>query len=329
MADKPSAAIPTRDEALELMKAAGLKKVAKNADKYRELLKKGVSHTNAIAQVRNAQTKKAANKAGTAAAAEAAPAKANNAASVATTATAKKPRTEKQELAAQKQKEAAAEAKAWLNSKGLQSLLANRSKYQSLKKAGKNNNAIFAELKALQNARPAPKTAKKANNAASVASNGTAGSKRNVATQRQKNLAAAFARKGLKWVGPAQRAFKEKKAAGMNNDAAMNAIKTEHPEFLKNAPPIPRAKKAATVVAPASVAVGTPVANTLSVAKGQYICEKCQFVGNVSKKVNNAPVAAPVAASASPANASNNLSSSNSNSNGNSNNTASKNDPFM
>ena len=222
--------------------------------------------------------------------------KANNNAK-STTSTAKRERTNKQKAANVKSAQAATNAQKWLESRGLKKGVVYAAKYRAAIKAGKSEDAIYAEIKALQNAKASENAAKtkKANNnnAKSVASNATSASKRNVATQRQKNLATKFGTAGIKWIGETQRLFKEKKLAapGKSNDEIIAEIKAM-PQYLKEAPPIPRAKRtaagpsqpaAAGPSQPATAAAPsepTTVVANKGVAKGMYICEKCKLVAN-------------------------------------------------
>lgn len=236
----------------------------------------------------------------------------NNAASVATSATAKKARTAKQQAANAASKQKAQNAQAWLESHGLKKGVVYAAKYRQMQKQGKSDDEIIEAIRALQvsnnAARATAKTAKKpagtGNNAKSVVSNATAASKRNVATQRQRNLAKKFKNAGVKWAARAYHTQKLKE--GKTNEQALDEIKAEHPEFLLNAPPIPRAKKAAS--AAPSTAVVVAAANTGAV-KGQYICEKCRLVANApapsapaanAGNAGNAPAANAAAGNATP-----------------------------
>ena len=219
--------------------------------------------------------------------------KANNNAK-STTSTAKRERTNKQKAANVKSAQAAANAQKWLEGRGLKKGVVYAAKYRAGLKAGNSEDAIYAEIKAMQNARAsenAAKTQKKNNNnAKSVASNVTSASKRNAATQRQKNLATKFGTAGIKWIGETQRLFKEKKAAApeKSNDQIIEEIKAM-PQYLKEAPPIPRAKR---TVAAAPVAAAPTVTANQGVAKGMYICEKCKLVANApaaATKNENSP----------------------------------------
>jgi hypothetical protein len=223
----------------------------------------------------------------------------NNGKSVKTSATAKKTRTAAQLRANQLQKEEGKKVQAWLESHGLKKGVVYGAKYKAGKKAGKSDEQILEEIRAMQGAnlaaraeKAATKTAKKANNVKSTASGV---SRRNISSQRQKNLAKKFANAGLKWVGPSQTAFKQIKMTvnnsgnPPNDDTVIARIKTEHPEFSKNAPPIPRTKR--TVAAAASNAVSVSVAANAGIPKGSYVCEKCRLVAN-----------APAANSLTPAN---------------------------
>lgn len=218
----------------------------------------------------------------------------NNAKSVKTTATAKTkaPRTPAQLRANQLQKEEGARVQAWLESHGLKKGVIYGAKYKAGKKAGKTDEQIIEEIRAMQgvnaakrNAAKTAKSAKKNNNAKSTASGV---SKRNISTQRQQQLAKKFANAGLKWVGPSQTAFKAIKMkvnnAGNppNDDTVIAKLKEEHPEFAKNAPPIPRAKR--TVAAAPTTVVATTNSGAV---KGQYICEKCRLVANAPAPSEN------------------------------------------
>lgn len=236
----------------------------------------------------------------------------NNAASTATSATAKKARTAKQLAANEASKKKGANAQTWLESHGLKKGVVYAAKYRQMEKLGKTEDEIVDAIRALQVAnnatraqKAAAKTVKKANNksvvsgnnAKSVATNATGTSKRNIATQRQRNLAKKFKNAGVKWAARALHAQKTKD--GKTNEQALDEIKAERPEFLINAPPIPRAKKAATAAVARAPAV-VVAANATGAVKGQYICEKCRLVANAP-----APSAPAAVANAGNANAGN------------------------
>jgi hypothetical protein len=228
----------------------------------------------------------------------------------------KKPRTAAQADLSAKQKEAAAALKA----AGIPAFAPNQSYYVQQEKLGKAKETILENIKQRQIARKAALAAKKATGApAAVAAvavangNGTRNNKPKVnagtaklrsakqleADKKMKNLKAAFNSHNIKYGAPSMKHFKEQKALGRSNSEVYEEMKGMFPRFTvnntgaKKAVVVKRAVTAKKANAAPRAANVVAVANNQGAVKGQYVCEKCRFVANNTRR-NNRPNNKPV-----------------------------------